>query len=65
VHAAARELGLEAEADALQKRLRGALEAWFDARFDPANPATGGAFLYDERWGTLIGYPSSYGSATA
>ena len=65
LHAAARELGLEAETDALQTRLRGALEAWFDARFDPANAATGGAFVYDERWGTLIGYPSSYGSAAA
>jgi endoglucanase Acf2 len=65
LHGLARQLGLDAEADALQRRLRSALESWFDARFDPADPATGGAFLYDQRWGTLIGYPSSYGSAAA
>ena len=65
LHGLARQLGLEAEADALQRRLRTGLESWFDARFDPTDPATGGAFLYEQRWGTLIGYPSSYGSATA
>jgi endoglucanase Acf2 len=64
LHGLARQLGLEAEADALQSRLRTGLESWFDARFDPADPATGGTFVYDERWGTLIGYPSSYGAAT-
>jgi endoglucanase Acf2 len=61
----ARQLGLDPESAALQTRLRTQLEAWFDGRFDPADPSTGGAFLYDQRWGTLIGYPSSYGSAAA
>ena len=42
LHALARQLGLEAEADALEARLRAALESWFDARSDPADPATGG-----------------------
>lgn len=65
LHALARELGLDAESDALATRLRTALESWFDARVDPADPSTGGAFLYDDRWGTLIGYPSSFGSAAA
>ena len=65
LHGLTRQLGLEAETDALETRLRAGLESWFDARFDPADPATGGAFLYDQRWGTLVGYPSSYGSATA
>jgi endoglucanase Acf2 len=65
LHALARQLGLEHEADVLEHRLRAALEAWFDARFDATDPATGGTFLYDARWGTLIGYPSSYGSAAA
>jgi endoglucanase Acf2 len=45
--------------------LRATLESWFDARVGAADPATAGRFLYDQRWGTLIGYPSSYGSATA
>jgi endoglucanase Acf2 len=65
LHALARQLDLNAEADALERRLRAGLESWFDARVDPADPATGGAFLYDPRWGTLIGYPSSYGSAAS
>ncbi|HVH05699.1 MAG TPA: glycosyl hydrolase, partial [Myxococcota bacterium] len=65
LHALAGELGMEEEAKDLASRLRRRLEAWFDADFDPANPATGGTFYYDARWGTLIGYPSSYGSAAA
>jgi endoglucanase Acf2 len=65
LHALARELGLEAEADALATRLRTRLEAWFDGRYDPADASTAGTFYYDARWGTLIGYPSSYGSAAA
>ena len=65
LHALARELGLEVEAEALEKRLRTRLEAWFDARYDPGDPSTAGAFYYDPRWGTLIGYPSSYGSAAS
>jgi endoglucanase Acf2 len=65
LHALARQLGLQTEADGLENRLRTALESWFDARYDPADSATGGSFLYDRQWGTLIGYPSSYGSAAA
>ena len=65
LHALARQLGLRKEADGLESRLRTTLESWFDPRYDPADPATGGSFLYDPRWGTLIGYPSSYGSAVA
>lgn len=65
LHALARELGLDAEADALEARLRSRLEAWFDARYVPDDPSTAGTFYYDPRWGTLIGYPSSYGSAAA
>src|SRR5262249_27557714 len=65
LHALARQLGLGADADALAARLRTRLEAWFDARYDPADPSTGGTFYYEPRWGTLIGYPSSYGSAAA
>jgi endoglucanase Acf2 len=65
LHALARELKLDTEADALQARLRKRLEAWFDARYDPADPATAGTFYYDARWGTLLGYPSSHGAAAA
>jgi endoglucanase Acf2 len=61
LHALARQLGLSAEANALEMRLRTRLEAWFDARYDPTDPSTGGTFYYDPRWGALLGYPSSYG----
>src|SRR5436853_67267 len=60
LHGLATQLGMEQESERLAIRLRARLEAWFDARVDPAEPATGGAFLYDRRWGALIGYPSSY-----
>jgi endoglucanase Acf2 len=65
LHALARQLALDVEADALEAQLRGRLEAWFDARYDAADPSTAGTFYYDPRWGTLIGYPASYGSAAA
>jgi len=65
LHALARELGLDAEANVLQARLRTRLEAWFDARYDPADPSTAGTFYYDPSWGALLGYPSSYGLAEA
>jgi endoglucanase Acf2 len=65
LHALARQLGQGGEADALIARLRTRLESWFDARYDPANPATGGSFYYEPRWGSLIGFPPSYGSASA
>ncbi|MBO0921532.1 hypothetical protein J1G42_11935 [Cellulomonas sp. zg-ZUI222] len=41
-------------------RVRATLTDWFTAT--PGK--TGQVFAYDERWGTLIGYPASYGSDT-
>jgi endoglucanase Acf2 len=65
LHGLARQLGLDAEADALEGKLRTALESWFRADLDLADPATGGAFFYEPSWGTLIAYPGSYGSDTS
>jgi endoglucanase Acf2 len=65
LHALARELGLRAESAALEARLRTRLETWFGARHDRTGASTAGTFYYDPRWGTLIGYPSNYGSAEA
>lgn len=65
LHALSRELGLDAEAGALEARLRTQLESWFDARHAPADPSTAGSFYYDPRWGALLGYPSSYGLSDA
>jgi endoglucanase Acf2 len=65
LHGLATEIGLDTEAAALEDRLRATLEAWFRPDFDPADPGTGGAFFYEPSWGTLIGYPGSYGSETS
>jgi endoglucanase Acf2 len=65
LHALARELGLKAEATALEARLRRHLEAWFNASYDPTAPSTAGTFYYDRRWRALIGYPSNHGSSEA
>jgi endoglucanase Acf2 len=50
-------LGETATRDALVTDLKGGLESWF-----VANGAA--TFAYDETWGTLIGYPASYGADT-
>lgn len=47
-------------ADRLRERLKARLEMWLTAK--PGK--TSGLFAYDERWGTLIGYPASFGSET-
>jgi endoglucanase Acf2 len=38
------------------------LEGWFTASPDQAGRDPDGMFYYNRRWGTLIGYPASYGS---
>jgi endoglucanase Acf2 len=58
----AEQYGLTGEADTLRERLRGQLEAWLSAAGPDGQPKKRGVFYYDERWGTLIGYPASYGS---
>lgn len=47
-------------ADALLASLKRRLEDWFTAGADETTTL----FYYDEAWGTLIGYPASYGSDT-
>jgi endoglucanase Acf2 len=50
--------------DALSERTRHALENFLSAADASGKPKKGGEglFYYDARWGTLIGYPASYGS---
>ncbi len=50
--------GDEALAERLRGRLKQKLEDWFTA----SGPGDKAQFVYDARWGTLIGYPASYGS---
>jgi endoglucanase Acf2 len=49
-------------ADKLLDRLRRRLEYWFTAATPKGQPKSSGLFYYDDLWGTLIGYPASYGS---
>jgi len=43
--------------------LKGNLEKWFSATA-PGGEKTKNCFYYNKNWGTLIGYPASYGSET-
>ncbi len=45
-------------AEKLRSRLEAKLEDWFTA----SGPGDKAQFVYDAHWGTLIGYPASYGS---
>ena len=53
-------IGDHATRDTCIEQLKSALEGWFSVT-DPGN--TNG-FAYDPTWGTLIGYPASYGADT-
>jgi endoglucanase Acf2 len=50
--------GLASEAARIHEQLASRLEAWFTAR--PGENKE--VFAYEESWGTVIGYPASYGS---
>ncbi|NQT40140.1 MAG: glycoside hydrolase family 81, partial [Planctomycetes bacterium] len=49
-------------AAAFHKELRQRLENWFTATNPRGEVKSFGVFYYDDRWGSLIGYPASYGS---
>lgn len=48
----------------LTEELRRRLESWFRATTDGGKLKRNGLFCYDKRWGTVIGYPASYGTDT-
>jgi len=52
----------EVLAQTLRERVRQRLETWFTAADGDGKPKSKGLFVYNERWGTLIGYPASFGS---
>lgn len=43
--------------------IREILEEWFTATDDDGNDKSSLVFYYNDNWGTLIGYPDSYGSS--
>ena len=49
---------------ALARAIRARLEAWFTAAAPDGRVKPRGLFYYNRAWGTLIGYPASYGSDT-
>lgn len=55
--------GLNPAADSLRTRIRERLESWFTAAGSDGRAKASRLFCYDDRWGTLIGYPAGYGSA--
>ena len=60
----AEQLGEKAVVDELTTRIKTSLENFLtatDAKGKP-KPSADGVFFYDQNWGTLIGYPASYGS---
>ncbi len=52
----------EPAARALTDRLKRRLEAWLSARGSDGKAKSATLFAYEPRWGTLIGYPASFGS---
>jgi endoglucanase Acf2 len=56
--------GLTTRATELRDQLKGALETWFTATNTNGMAKSKNLFYYDEKLGTLIGYPASYGSDT-
>jgi endoglucanase Acf2 len=59
----AEQYGLTNQANVLRERLRSQLEIWLSATGAAGQPKRRGLFYYDARWGTLIGFPASYGSS--
>jgi endoglucanase Acf2 len=58
----AEQYGLADVANVFSDRMRKRLEDWFTAAGPDKQPKAKGIFHYNERWGTLIGYPAGYGS---
>ncbi|MEA3211643.1 MAG: hypothetical protein QOE70_4700 [Chthoniobacter sp.] len=62
----AEQLGDKTAAAELTRRIKASLENFFTATDAKGAPkkAGDGVFYYDKNWGTLIGYPASFGSDT-
>ncbi len=62
----AEQTGNATAVETLTKRIKAALENYFTATTasGAAKTKADGVFVYDPNWGTLIGYPASYGSDT-
>ncbi|HUT10531.1 MAG TPA: glycosyl hydrolase [Thermoguttaceae bacterium] len=58
----AQQTGNNEAASTFRRELQGRLENWFTAADSQGRLKSKGLFYYDDNWGTLIGYPASFGS---
>ena len=58
------QVGDRDSAGKLLAEIRARLEGWLTAADRDGRPKSKGLFYYNRPWGTLIGYPASYGSDT-
>ena len=58
----AEQIGDTESAGKMTDELKRRLEGWFSATDSAGQPKKSGLFCYEKTWGTLIGYPASYGS---
>ncbi|QDP39613.1 glycosyl hydrolase [Radiobacillus deserti] len=59
----AEQVGDTTAANKFRNEIKNRLEDWFTASDDAGNINSSQLFYYNENWGTVIGYPSSYGTA--
>ncbi|WP_128895307.1 glycosyl hydrolase [Longirhabdus pacifica] len=61
------QLGDTTAADTFRSEIQSTLQDWFTAKDSNGNPnnSNGNVFYYNDNWGSLIGYPSSFGSDTS
>jgi len=57
------QVGDTVAADKFRNEIKTILQAWLKATDSSGNLKSNTLFYYDDNWGTLIGYPDSYGSA--
>lgn len=58
----AEQIGDTIAAERFRSKIRSRLEDWFKASDISGNPNVSELFYYNSQWGTLIGYPASYGT---
>lgn len=56
------QIGDSVSADKFREEIRSRLENWFTTSDEMGNPKQSEMFYYNNDWGSLIGYPASYGS---
>lgn len=58
----AEQIGDPAAAEQFRSEMKSRLESWFSASDEFGNLKSSELFYYNQQWGSLIGYPASYGT---